>query len=211
RWKKKMGRPKDFEDIRLMKEYLRKENYKNLLIEIRKILKNQSNSKVKESIKKFVAPLEKVYGVKTPVLNEISNRFRCGGFELVEILWKSGSFEEKIVAAKILGKICNNNPEKTLELIKKFSRGISDWAVCDSLATQGVRKIAKIKQKEIFELSKKLIKSKNFWQRRFGIVLLLNLKKEKSSKKEIEKIIKDVEKDKEYYVKKAVEWIKRKF
>lgn len=66
-----------------------------------------------------------------------------------------------------------------------------------------------MKQKEIFKLSKKLVKSENPWKRRFGIVLLINFKKDKTLKKEIEKIIKNVENDKEHYVKKAIDWIKR--
>jgi 3-methyladenine DNA glycosylase AlkD len=97
-----------------------------------------------------------------------------------------------------------------LKIIKKFSKEISDWAVCDTLATQGIRGIIKGEQKEIFQISKKLINSKNFWERRFGIVLLINFTKDKNLKGEIRNIIKTVENDKEYYVKKAVVWIKRK-
>ena len=108
-----------------------------------------------------------------------------------------------------MGKICKKDPEKTLELIKKFVDDIVDWAVCDTLAIQVIRPIAKIKQKEVFELSKKLVRSENPWKRRFGIVLLINFKKDKTLKKEIEKIIKNVKDDKEHYVKKAIEWIKR--
>lgn len=41
-------------------------------------------------------------------------------------------------------------------------------------------------------------------------MLLINFAKEKSLRKDIERIIKTVENDKEYYVKKAVEEIKRR-
>lgn len=179
------------------------------LTEIRKFLKEKSNDKAKESGRKFVPTSEKVYGVYLAEINKIVSKYTSGGFELVEELWKSGYLEERILAAKILGKICKKDPEKTLELIKNFVDDIGDWAVCDTLATQGIRPIAKIKQKDIFELSRKLVKSKNLWKRRFGIVLLINFKKEKSLRKEIEAIIQQVENDKEYYVKKAVDWIKR--
>ena len=180
------------------------------LIEIQKILKVKSNEKAKKSSEKFIPSEEKIYGVKVPVLNELAKKFKEGGFKLVEELWRAGSFEEKLLASKILGKICKKDPSRALKLIKKFSKEIKSWAVCDTLATQGVKGIANLKKEEIFAISKKLIKSKNFWQRRFGIVLLVNFTKEKSLKEEIEKIIKLVENDKEYYVKKAVEWIKRK-
>jgi 3-methyladenine DNA glycosylase AlkD len=180
------------------------------LLEIQKILKEKSSEKVKASFQKFVPSSQKIYGVKVPELNKLATRYKSGGFEIVKELWKSGSFEEKLLAAKILGKICKKDPEKTLQLVKTFSKEICDWAVCDTLATQGIRGIAKIKQKEIFESSKKLIKSKIFWERRFAIVLLINFTKDKKLKKEINKIIKNAETDREYYVKKAVEWIKRK-
>jgi len=179
------------------------------LTEIKTFLKEKSNNKAKESWRKFVPTSEKIHGVYLAEINKIVSKYTSGGFKLVEELWKSGYLEERILAAKILGKICKKDPEKTLELIKKFVDDIVDWAVCDTLATQGIRPIAKIKQKEIFELSKKLVKSENSWKRRFGIVLLINFKKDKTLKKEIEKIIKNVENDKEHYVKKAIEWIKR--
>jgi 3-methyladenine DNA glycosylase AlkD len=180
------------------------------LIEIQKILKAKSNEKVKKSFEKFIPSNQKVYGVKVPQLNELAKRFKGGGFELVEELWKAGAFEEKLLASKILGKICKKDPERTLKFVKRFSKEIKDWAVCDTLATQGIREIAKIKKEEIFALSKKLIKSKNFWERRFAVVLLINFVKEKNLKKDIKDVLKKVERDKEYYIKKAVEWLKRK-
>jgi len=179
------------------------------LTEIKKFLKEKSNGKAKESWRKFVPTSEKVYGVYLAEINKIISKYTSGGFKLVEELWKSDYLEEKILAAKILGKICKKDPEKTLELIKKFVDDITDWPICDTLAIQGIRPIAKIKQKEIFELSRKLVKSENLWKRRFGIVLLINFKKEKLLRKEIKAIIKQVENDKEYYVKKAIDWMKR--
>ncbi|RLG20625.1 hypothetical protein DRN74_05025 [Candidatus Micrarchaeota archaeon] len=179
------------------------------LTEIRRFLERESNDKAKESWRKFVPTSEKVYGVYLAEINKIVPKYVSGGFKLVEELWESGYLEERILAAKILGKICKKDPEKTLDLIKKFVDDIVDWAICDTLATQGIRPIAKIKQKEIFELSRKLVKSESLWKRRFGIVLLINFKKEKSLRKEIESIIKQAENDKEYYVKKAIDWIKR--
>ncbi len=181
------------------------------LIEIRKFLKDKSNDKARNSWRRFVPGSEKLYGVSLAEINKIVLRYKSGGFELVKELWNNGYLEERILAAKILGKICKKNPELTLNLLNKFTNDIEDWAVCDTLATQAIRPIIKIKQKEIFKLSKKLIKSKNPWKKRFAIVLLINFKKEKSLKKEIESIIKEVEDkdDNRYYVKKAVLWIKR--
>ena len=181
----------------------------SILAEVGEFIKEKSNDKARESWKKFVPTSEKVHGVYLAEINKVVSKWTSGGFELVEKLWKSGYLEERILAAKILGKICKKDPEKSLTLIKEFVNDIVDWAVCDTLATQGIKSIAKIKQKEILELSRKLIKSKNLWKRRFAIVLLINFKKEESLRDKIIDIIKEAENDKEYYVKKAVEWLKR--
>ena len=178
------------------------------LLEIRKILKNKSSEKDKDSILKFAPTVKKLYGVKVAILNELVKRIKELDFELVEKLWKSGIFEERLLASKILGKICKTNPTKTLTLIKKFSKDISDWVVCDALATQGIRSIINLKQKEIFDLSKKLVKSKNLWQRRFGLVILINFTKDKDFRQEIKEILKSVKDEKEPYVKKAIIWLK---
>lgn len=180
-----------------------------MIKEIDNFLKQKSNTKAKESWRKFVPSNEKIYGVYLSDINKIVPKYTSGGFKLVEELWESNYLEKRILAAKILGKICKKDPDKTLNLVNKFVNDISDWAVCDTLATQGIRPISKTKQKEILELSKKLIKSKNPWKRRFGIVLLINFKKEPSLKNEILTITKELENDKEYYVKKALEWLKR--
>ena len=178
------------------------------LLEIRKLLKSKATVKAKESIQKFVSTEEKIYGVRTPILNSLATRFKDSGFELVEDLWQSSSYEEKMLAIKILGKICKNNPEKSLKLIKKFSKEIENWAICDTLATQGIRGIAKIKQREILALSQDLIKSKNLWQRRFALVLLINFKDDKKLKRKIKEIINLAKNDQEYYVQKAIKWLK---
>ena len=178
------------------------------LIEIQKILRKKANKKAKQSVKKFISSARKVYGVKNLLLNEIVKKIKKPSFELVERLWKSGYLEERILAAKILGKFGRKEPEKSLQLVKKWSSSISNWAICDILATQGIRGIARIKREEIFNLSERLIKSKNFWRRRFAIILLIELNRNGFSKAKIRKLLKEVKRDKEYYVKKAMDWLR---
>jgi 3-methyladenine DNA glycosylase AlkD len=168
----------------------------------------KENKKIKMSLQKFVPSSEEIYGVKVSTLNKIAKEIKGPNFELVEKLWMRKSFEEKMLAIKVLARICKKEPEKTLKLARKFSKSILDWAVCDTLATQGIRKIAKEKRKEIFDLSRELISSKNFWQRRFAIVLLIELGRQGFTKQKIEKLLKKVENDKEEYVRKAAIWLK---
>mgnify|MGYP002682076154 CR=1 FL=1 len=179
------------------------------LEKIRKSLKAAANEKVKLSFEKFIPSAKKVYGVKVAVLNNIAGEIKEIDFDLIEKLWEGGLFEEQLLAVKILGNFANKDPERTIKIVEKFSRDISNWAVCDTLATQGIRKIAKDKQKEIFALSKKYISSKNLWQRRFAIVLLLELNRCGFDKKETKKLLEKVKGDKEPYIKKAIIWLNK--
>ena len=88
-------------------------------------------------------------------------------------------------------------------------RKFHDWAVCDAIGMQSLKPIVKTHQKEIFRLSKKLNASENLWKRRLSLVLVEWYTRDASLHPEILKLIKPLEKDPEYYVKKAVEWIKR--
>ena len=182
-----------------------------LLKQIQKELNENSTPEAKSASLKFVPNAEKVYGIRTPVLNAMAKKHKEGGFELVKELWSSGAFEEKMLAAKMLNVICKKDPMKSLKLVASFSKDVSDWAVCDTLGMQSLKPVVKKIQQEIFDLSAKLIKSKNLWERRLSLVILEVFTREKTLQQEIMKKLKMLENDDEYYVKKAVVWIKRNF
>ena len=52
-----------------------------------------------------------------------------------------------------------------------------------------------------------MMKSKNLWQRRLSLVLLEVFTKDKALQPEIERRVNELENDKEYYVRKAVDAI----
>jgi len=176
---------------------------------IKQALTAKSDEKAKGAVRKFIPTSQQVYGVRLPVLNQIAKEHREGGFELAEALWNLGAFEEKLLAAKLLGSSCKKDPDRALTLAKKFAPQISDWAVCDTLGMQGVKGIAVKKQTEIFAWSNKLVQSKNLWERRLALVLLTHFVKDKNSRAQIDKILARVRDDKEHYVKKAVDWLQR--
>jgi 3-methyladenine DNA glycosylase AlkD len=72
---------------------------------IRKILKERIDKKRRFSFEKFVSSSEKFYGVKVSILNKIAKEVKEADFDLVEKLWKSKIFEERLLAIKILGRI----------------------------------------------------------------------------------------------------------
>ncbi|MES2431220.1 MAG: DNA alkylation repair protein [Bacteroidota bacterium] len=146
-----------------------------------------------------------------PILNDLAAQYKTGGFELVKELWDKGAYEEKVLAAKILGKIAKKDADKTLALIEYFADAIEDWAVCDTIGMQSPKPIVNTHQKEIFALSTKFNLSKNFWKRRLSLVLVEWYTRDKTLHPQIKELIKGVEADEEYYVKKAVVWIKKNF
>lgn len=181
------------------------------LNEIKKKLFLLKTPEATSAFKKFVPGSMKIYGVRTPLLDGLSKQYKDEGFELVAVLWQSGWFEEQILAVKILQKIAKKDPEKSLQLVKAFAPQINNWAVCDAVGMQALQTIRTTHQKEIFALAKKYNTSANFWERRFSLVLVEYYTRDAALHNEINKLIKPLEKDEEYYVKKAVVWIKKNF
>ena len=81
--------------------------------------------------------------------------------------------------------------------------------MCDTLGMQGLRGIAVKKKDELFVWSNKLAKSKNPWERRLALVILTHFVTDKQSRAQIKETLARLSGDKEYYVKKAVEWLQR--
>jgi 3-methyladenine DNA glycosylase AlkD len=181
------------------------------LKEIQKLILLNITQEAKAAHQKFVPGTEKLYGVRTPVLNDLAKQFQSGGFALVKELWEAGSLEEKIIAIKMLGRIAKKGPEQSLQLIQQFAKNIGNWAVCDAMGMQALKSLLKTHQKEIFALAWKFNSSKDFWQRRLSLVLVEWYTRIPEHHTEIKKLIMNLEDDKEYYVKKAVAWINKNF
>src|SRR5688572_31242819 len=143
-----------------------------LLKQIQKELKENSTPEAKAAALKFVPDAKRVYGTRMPVLNLMSKKYKEGGFELVKELWKSGAFEEKILAAKLLNLVCKKDPLVSLKLLTGFTKDISDWAVCDTLGMQSLKPVAKKMEMEISDLSPKLAKSKNLGEKSLSLVIM---------------------------------------
>lgn len=178
---------------------------------IQKILIAKSSKAALQAYQKFVPGEMKIYGVRTPELNELARQFKASGFELIEELWQAGALEEKILAVKILQAIAKKDALRSLNLVEQFAPGIDNWAVCDAIGMQALQTIRKTHQREIFSMAKKYNTSKNFWERRLSLVLVEWYTREPSLHAEIKKLMKPLEKDAEYYVRKAVVWINKNF
>lgn len=179
----------------------------DVVVDIRKALEQNASDAYKASALKFIPDAKKILGVKMPVLNELAKKFKDADENLILELWKEGIYEERILAAKLIGKIAKKKPEAAISLLTKFSIDIDNWALCDTLGMQSLKPIVKSHSKEIFQLSEKYITSKKMWQRRLALVLVEWYCRLKEFKPAIQLLLKKAEGDNEYYIKKAVVWI----
>lgn len=169
----------------------------------------EASQEVSQSADYFIPGIQKQYGVRMPVLNEMANSFKNGGFPLVDALWREGSQEEQLLAAKIMGKLGRKDPAAVLERVERYAATINNWAVCDTLGMQSIQGIREKYQVEIFALAYSLALAENPWQRRLALVLVEWYTRYKHLIPEIETLMSALENDEAYYVQKAVSWIKR--
>ena len=181
------------------------------LKEIQKTLSAKADKNNIAFFLKMVPGKQKIYGVKTPELNLLAQQYKDYSFDLANELWASGALEEKIIAIKIMEKKGKTDPGKLLALFKRFSKQIDNWAVCDGLGMQFLSSIRKTHAKEIFLLADQYNHSKNSWQRRLSLIMVEWYTRIGEHHDEIKKLVKNLEKDDEYYVKKAVVWINKNF
>jgi len=183
-----------------------------MLTEIQNILKSKAIPETIASHNRFLPDnTEKIYGVKMPVINELAGKYKAGGFDLVQRLWKAGALEEKIMAIKMLGKIAKKDPERSLQLFKQFAANINNWVVCDALGMQALKPLVNSHQEVIFRMAKVFNCSKDPWQRRLSLVMVEWYTRKKEHHQQIKQLVKGLENDEEYYVKKAIVWINRNF
>lgn len=186
--------------------------------ELELLFKSWGDEKSIAESKRTIPNISKIFGVSFPIQDIIALEISKLGasdpeviLNLLKALWRSSSLEAQIITAKALGKVAKKAPEKTLTLIKNLLRDIDNWAVCDTLATQGIRGIMPAHSDKILILSLKCIKNKNKWIKRFGIVTVVELahnKKLKISTKVFE-IIKPLMTAEDADIKKAVAWALR--
>ena len=181
------------------------------LEEIQARLAAKADKNSSDFFKKAVPGKQKIYGVKTPELNLLAKQYQEYAFDLARELWASGALEEKIIAIKIMERKGKSDPVKLLSLFKQFSKSIDNWAVCDGMGMQFLRGAVKTHTANIFELAGKYNRSKDPWQRRLSLVMVEWYTRDRHYHKEIKKLVKNLEGDDEYYVKKAVQWINRNF
>jgi 3-methyladenine DNA glycosylase AlkD len=176
---------------------------------IRNKLKANASADTAASLAKFVPGIEKQYGVSMPVVNALAREFKSGGFELAAALANSAYVEEKILAAKLLGNVAKKDPARAFIVFQSIALNIDNWAVCDALGMQALKPLVKTHAADIFRLAEKYNRSKNAWLRRLSLVMVEWYTRDKTFHDKIKRLVKNVQDDDEYYVRKAVQWVNR--
>lgn len=187
------------------------DNMSKELKQIQGILAARADKKHSAMFQKMVPGQQKAYGVKTPLLNMIARQYKDSSFDLAKELWTSGALEERIIAIKIMEKSGKRDPTRLLALFREFANNIDNWAVCDGLGMQFLRSIVKTHAKEIFTIAEKFNHSRDPWKRRLSLVMVEWYTRDSTYHGQINRLVKNLEQDEEYYVKKAVAWIKKNF
>ena len=135
---------------------------------------------------RFIPGMGESYGVPVPALRLIAAELaKWGGrhspqaFALIEQLWRNGSRDERVIAAKMLERLGKREWEKTLELAASFVGDIRNWEECDQLACFGLRNVVQRHPEAVLPRCQTWVRSEDKWTRRFGVAGLTSLPKDK--------------------------------
>ena len=144
-----------------------------------------------------------ILGIRTPKLKEIAKAISKGNYREFISLNRCDTYDEVIIQGFILGYL--KIPfEELLCLIDEFIPLIDNWAINDCVCAN--LKQFKQNQERGFTAITTYLSSKNPWQIRFGLVLLLDFYINDTYIDEIFKQAEQVTND-DYYVKMANAWL----
>ena len=175
--------------------------------EIIAYLKEHADPSHAEGMKVTAPGAKKIYGVRSPEMNELLKAIKPGSFELVDALWETGVYEARMLAVKLLEWQSKTDPERGIATVIRFSPEIDNWAICDTIGMKSLKKLNKKYPERIMSLSEQFAVSSNMWERRLSMVILWDLCKDKKWHPRIKKIIDMHRGDKEKYIKKGVVWL----
>ena len=170
--------------------------------EIREKLFELQDLKYKEFHSSLCPNTYNIIGVRTPELRKLSKDIAKGDIDKYLLNAKDDYYEEVLLQGMVIGLI-KNDFEKVCYYLKSFIPKIYNWAICD-MTVAGL-KITKKYQKEMLEFLKPYLKSKEEFELRFAIVMLLDFY---ITDEYIDMTLKELNKVKHeaYYVKMAVSW-----
>lgn len=154
---------------------------KTIIDDIRQTLKDSVDEKTKNGSQHFFKEEINSYGVKIPVVHQISKEIlsdikgkpKQEIFDLCEILWQSGNLEESIIACNLSYALRKQYEPSDFDTFEKWVKNyVNNWASCDTLCNHTIGDFLQMYPAHIAEL-KKWALSSNRWTRRAAAVTLI--------------------------------------
>jgi len=175
---------------------------------------------IRDRMLKSIPTKHKLYGVRIPKLREIAKEWfkqnkdlSFDGFiELIEILWKDASREERIIAIEFLNFYKEHIPLISKDLINKWIKSLDNWEETDGFAMYLVGRWILSDFNNFQGYLWELIEDEDVWTRRVAIVATVEFNDWKRGKAYPEltfKLIDVVKEDKHPMITKAVSWALR--
>lgn len=185
---------------------------------LRDLLRSLGSEEQAAGAGRFIPGMGASYGVPVPALRIIATELAKWGqrrppqaFALVEQLWRNGSRDERVIAAKMLERLGKRAWAETLETAASFVGDIHNWEECDQLACFGLRHVVQRHPEAVLPRCQTWVQDEDKWTRRFGVAVLTSLPKDKGyrpSKQEFA-ILDAVMADEAREVQDAVAWALR--
>lgn len=169
---------------------------------IRQDLFEMQDLKYKEFHGSLCPDMDNIIGVRIPRLREYAKELYKSN-NLKDIKIEDKYYEELVIQGMLIGFQTKEPIEEVIKQVEEFVPKINSWAVCDTFCT-GL-KVTKKYQPEMFEVIKQYLKSKQEYEVRFAIVMLLDYYINDQYIDQILQILDNVKLDK-YYVQMANAW-----
>ena len=169
---------------------------------IRQDLFEMQDLKYKEFHGSLCPDMDNIIGVRIPKLHEYAKELYKSN-NLKDIKIEDKYYEELVIQGMLIGFQTKEPIEEVIKQVEEFVPKINSWAVCDTFCA-GL-KITKKYQPEMFEVIKQYLKSKQEYEVRFAIVMLLDYYINDKYIDQMLQILDNVKLDK-YYVQMAKAW-----
>ncbi|MEQ8153333.1 MAG: DNA alkylation repair protein [Clostridiaceae bacterium] len=171
-----------------------------------KTIREQIFELADEQYKKFMMGLcpdnDNIAGVRLPLLRNVAKEIAKGDWRKYVKKAQSEYYEELMLEGLVLGYV-KADVEELLGYISEFIPKINSWGICDSFCT-GL-KFTKRNKERVWEFIQPYLSSKEEFQMRFGVVMLLDYYIEEAYIDRVLRLLNEARHD-GYYVQMAVAW-----
>ena len=140
--------------------------------EIKEKLINLSEDKYKLFTQNLLPGINNILGVRIPILRSLAKEIASNDYNTYLKNADTYYFEEIMLQGLVISSLKKIDINEHLEYIDCFVPKINSWSVCDSFCS-GL-KITKTNQSKVLDLINKYINSKNEYEVRFSIIMLMN-------------------------------------